>query len=345
MQATRVIVGAWKTVGATAYVSVVPRATRGTAASADFSTRSIPEGNATIRPQMSTSEKLKMRRPFVRACSMAVAGASVAMLWPNISIHRSRKASPNTAITIDKGGRACWLRWLVVEGTSCVCVMPGTSLIHRGVRARVAWCFFSPTYVEPLNKIGSGACERVPLCVMDSTAPSLGASSLNHPRHSSSLPEYTCLNRMRLFVAVLWLPSTSSRCGLDDVDAPVFAIAPRLGRGKRPISSKGAFWLTWLFGEGCRFFRLGPEPLVGSGAWENPNVTGSLAKRRSEDEVPDSADSLRRMGAELCSNLCSRTRAPELSAATIGNGECARRMSFSVVPANAYGNCTPPLTR
>ena len=36
--------------------------------------------------------------------------------------------------------------------------------------------------------------------------------------------------------------------------------------------------------------------------------------------MPDSADSLRRMCAEPCSNPCSLTRAPELSAAAIGNG-------------------------
>lgn len=61
--------------------------------------------------------------------------------------------------------------------------------------------------------------------------------------------------------------------------------------------------------------------------------------------MPDSADSLRRMGAELCSNPCSLTRALELSAAAIGNGECARMMSSSVVSANVYTNCTPPLMR
>lgn len=61
--------------------------------------------------------------------------------------------------------------------------------------------------------------------------------------------------------------------------------------------------------------------------------------------MPDSADSLRRMCAEPCSNPCSLTRAPELSAAAIGNGECARMMSSSVVPANAYTNCTPSSMR
>lgn len=61
--------------------------------------------------------------------------------------------------------------------------------------------------------------------------------------------------------------------------------------------------------------------------------------------MPDSADSLRRMGAELCSNPCSLTRTFELSAAGIGNGECARMMPSSVVPANAYTNCMPPLMR
>ena len=74
-------------------------------------------------------------------------------------------------------------------------------------------------------------------------------------------------------------------------------------------------------------------------AQENPNAASVLAKRESEDKVPDGVASLRRMRDKLCSNPRSRTHAPEFMAVITGNGEYARMVEDGIyaIPIRLLG--------
>ena len=65
----------------------------------------------------------------------------------------------------------------------------------------------------------------------------------------------------------------------------------------------------------------------------------ALEFKVSEDKVPDGVASLRRMRDKLCSNLRSRTRAPEFMAVITGNGEYARMVEDGIytIPIRLLG--------